>query len=559
MSDRSGQQLGAYTLMLPLGHGGMGEVWRAEHSGLGRPAAVKLVRTELIDNSADPQKLLERFRREARATAALSSPHTVTVHDFGVTADGCLWYAMELLDGLDLETLVETHGPLPPARAVHLLAQACDALAEAHAKGLIHRDIKPANLLACRQGLAVDFLKVLDFGLSRPILAPQEGRLTADFAITGSPAWISPEAAMGESQLDHRADLYGLGCVAYWLLSGKPVFEADQPMRLVMAHVGAEVVPPSARLGLELPQELEALVLRCLAKRPADRPESAIALKEQLLACSVGQWTDAAAREWWQTHGQTRALEVDSAWKSAVALDAPTADADVFAALVPRATQQPLAVAAAVEPVKTRVAPAQLSGARAEVVGRLRDGFAASLIDMPEFERRVGLAEAALDLPQLQALTADLPASAPVRADAPLVQVAPPPPTSLARRATRPLVAILSGIERKGAWQPERVNQLVTVLGGGEIDLRQARLGPGCTEFKVVAILGGVEFTVPHDLPVVVEGVGILGGFHSSGTAGVPPADSQTPWVRITGVAILGGVEVKIGRSLQLGGDPAVK
>lgn len=557
MSDRSGQRLGAYTLMLPLGQGGMGEVWRAEHAGLGRPAAVKLVRAGLIDKSADPQKLLERFRREARATAALSSPHTVTVHDFGVTSDGCLWYAMELLDGLDLETLVETHGPVPPARAVHLLTQACDALAEAHAKGLIHRDIKPANLLACRQGLAVDFLKVLDFGLSRPILAPEEGRLTADFAITGSPAWISPEAAMGETHLDHRADLYGLGCVAYWLLCGKPVFEADQPMRLVMAHVGSAVVPPSVRLGRDFPEDLQALVLRCLAKQPADRPDSALELKALLQACAVGEWTEAAARQWWRQHGQTRALHVDNALQSRVAVDGPTADADVFAALLPSTARQPVAVAA--EPAKAKVAPGQLSGARADVVERLRDGFAASLLDMPEFERRVGLAEAAQDLGQLHVLTADLPAPLPPPASTPQAPAAPMPAMGLAQRTSRPLVAILSGIERNGPWQPASVNKLVTVLGGGEIDLRQARLGPGCTEFRVVAVLGGVEFTVPHNLPVVVEGVGILGGFHSSGTAAMPPTDPQAAWVRITGVAVLGGVEVKIGPSLQIGFEPPAK
>ncbi len=552
MSDRSGQRLGAYTLVMPLGHGGMGEVWRAEHAGLGRPAAVKLVRTELIDKSADPQKLLERFRREARATAGLSSPHTVTVHDFGVTADGCLWYAMELLDGLDLESLVEAHGPVPPARAVQLLSQACDALAEAHAKGLIHRDIKPANLLACRQGLAVDYLKVLDFGLSRPILTPEEGRLTADFAITGTPAWISPEAAMGETQLDHRADIYGLGCVAYWLLCGKPVFEAEQPMRLVMAHVGAEVVPPSVRLGRELPEDLQALVLRCLAKRPADRPQSALDLKAQLHACDVGEWGEATARQWWQQHGQTRAQTVDQLRASTAAVDAPTDDALDFTGQLPAAALAPLPPLA--NPTIPRVAPAQLSVARAGTVAKLRDGFAASLLDMPEFERRVGLAEAAQDLGQLQTLTADLPA--PAAAPAPLAALAPPPSRYLARRATRPLVAILSGIERKGRWQPERLNKVVTVLGGGEIDLCQAQLGPGCTEFRVVAILGGVEFTVPADLPVVIEGVGILGAFHSSGGVG-PSDDPQAPWVRITGVAILGGVEVKIAPVLRLGVDSA--
>jgi serine/threonine-protein kinase len=300
------QELGAYHLERKIEHGGMGEIWRARHHLLARPVAVKLIRPELlgVKDSSDAAGLVGRFRREAEATAALHSSHTVALHDFGMTPEGVFYYVMELLDGLDLDTLVRRYGPVPPERAIHLLAQACDSLADAHAAGLIHRDVKPANLVTCRWGTKHDFVKVLDFGLVKAAWGlGEDERLTSDGKVAGTPAYIAPEVALGGRPLDARVDLYGLGCVAYWLLTGERVFTGRTPMEVVLNHVRAEPVPPSQRLGRAIPEALEALVLSCLAKEPQDRPPSAEWLQERLRECPTGEaWTPARARAWWEEH-----------------------------------------------------------------------------------------------------------------------------------------------------------------------------------------------------------------------------------------------------------------
>jgi serine/threonine-protein kinase len=267
--------------------------------------AVKLIRPELIGvkSPAEATTLVARFRREAEATAALHSPHTIALHDFGMTPEGVFYYVMELLDGLDLDTLVRRFGPVPPERAVHLLVQACDSLADAHAAGLIHRDVKPKNLVSCRFGLRYDFVKVLDFGLVKGAwgLAEDE-RLTSDGAFAGTPAFVAPEVALGAGPLDARVDLYGLGCVAYWLLTGEKVFTGRTPLEVVLHHVKSEPVPPSRRAGRAFPEALEGLVLSCLAKDPGDRPPSAEWLGERLAACRFDEpWSPARARDWWES------------------------------------------------------------------------------------------------------------------------------------------------------------------------------------------------------------------------------------------------------------------
>ncbi|MBI4916610.1 MAG: protein kinase [Acidobacteria bacterium] len=294
---------GAYELLEPLGRGGMGEVWRARHVLLQRPAAVKRIRAELLGGGGeDAATVLRRFRREVQATSALRSPHTVAVYDYGTADDGAFYYAMELLEGLDLRTLVEGHGPVPPERAVHLLLHACDSLAEAHAAGLTHRDVKPANLFACKLGLQHDFLKVLDFGLVKP--APGSGlvetQLTVGAAAMGSPAFMPPEVAEGAATVDARSDVYSLGCVAYWLLTGKLVFEADTAMRMLMDHVGREPQAPSARAAQPVCKELDEVVLRCLRKRPEERPQNARETAALLRKVPLGRpWTEERAEAWW--------------------------------------------------------------------------------------------------------------------------------------------------------------------------------------------------------------------------------------------------------------------
>ena len=296
-----GIPLGSYRLLRRLGEGGMGEVWEARHQMLARPAAVKLIRTERFGNK-DRVALRRRFEREAKATANLACPHTVTLYDFGVSDEGAFYYVMELLHGMDLQRAVEEFGPMPPARVAALLMQACRSLAEAHASNLVHRDIKPANLFICKLGLEVDVLKVLDFGMVSGGKAVDETRLSAADEVYGTPECISPEAATGASHLDGRADVYGLGCVAYWMLTGQVVFDAPSGMAMLIKHIQEAPLRPSQRSGLDIPADLEELVMLCLAKQRDNRP-TALELLDGLLASRLHEaWDDREARAWWMDH-----------------------------------------------------------------------------------------------------------------------------------------------------------------------------------------------------------------------------------------------------------------
>jgi hypothetical protein len=295
------RELGSYRLVERLGRGGMGEVWKAEHRLFRRPAAIKLIAAHrLVDASGRVAE--ERFRREAEAAAGLRSPHTIQLYDFGVTQDRRLYYVMELLDGCDLESLVRRYGPQPPARVAYILRQACRSLAEAHAAGLVHRDVKPANLHIGRVGLEYDFVKVLDFGLVKlqDGVPGEDLRLTAPDSMSGTPAYMAPEMAAGEA-VDARADLYALGCVGYYLLTGMLVFEGATPMQVVLKHIQAVPELPSMRLGRPVPAALELLLMRCLAKEPADRPPDAATLAERLGEAGADAWRQRDARDWWET------------------------------------------------------------------------------------------------------------------------------------------------------------------------------------------------------------------------------------------------------------------
>jgi len=299
---KAASEIGQYTLEEKIGSGGMGEVWRARHRMLIRPAAVKLVTARALGSTPgrDPELRLRRFEREARATAGLKSPHTVQLYDFGVTDDGTLYYVMELLDGMDLDTLVERFGPVPAERAIHFLLQVCASLDDAHHNGLIHRDIKPANIVVSRVSSAWDFVKVLDFGLVRLDSPKQsEDRLTNDNDVSGTPGFIAPEVVLG-SEADNRVDIYALGCVAYWLLTGKLVFEGPGMIKVMFDHVHTPPAPPSSRSELPIPLELEALILACLEKEPARRPASASDLQTRLQAIPLATpWTRERAERWW--------------------------------------------------------------------------------------------------------------------------------------------------------------------------------------------------------------------------------------------------------------------
>ena len=297
------RELGSYVLEDRLGEGGMGEVWRASHRLLARPAAIKLIRSSGAGQGAGTsEELRRRFEREAKIIAQLRSPHTVTLFDFGVAEDGSCYYVMELLDGIDTDTLIRRFGPLPAERVVYILRQICHSLSEAESRALVHRDIKPSNIFLCRYGEDHDFVKVLDFGIAKTLHEPsrEQTALTMPNVIQGTPAFIAPEQAMGSADVDTRADIYATGCVAYWLLTGELVFTADTAMKLVLAHLETPPEPPSSRTEIPIPKALEALVLSCLAKDRKHRPQSARDLLQQLDAVALRQpWTDLRAREWW--------------------------------------------------------------------------------------------------------------------------------------------------------------------------------------------------------------------------------------------------------------------
>lgn len=308
---RRAREMGSYILGERIGAGGMGEVWQATHRFLARPAAIKLIKPEVLGamTKAQGEVLVQRFRREAQAAAMLRSPHTIHLYDFGVTSDGTFYYVMELLNGMDLQTLVAKHGALPPARVIFLLQQACESLAEAHQRGLVHRDIKPGNIQVCRMGQYSDWVKVLDFGLVKSQAGEVvEPGLTAPHSVTGTPAYLSPESALGEA-VDQRTDIYALGCVAYWMLTGRYVFTGDSAMQIVARHVSSEPAPPSRHSTFDVSPALDRLVLACLNKQPAQRPATARELCDRLGECEVESvWTREDARSWWEARMEPETL-----------------------------------------------------------------------------------------------------------------------------------------------------------------------------------------------------------------------------------------------------------
>jgi serine/threonine-protein kinase len=293
------RKLGQYQLKERLGSGGMGEVYLAEHLLLRRPCAVKVIRPE---RAGDPKELA-RFEREVQATATLTHPNTVQIFDYGHAEDGTFYYAMEYLPGLSLSELVHRHGPLPPERAIHFLRQVCGALSEAHAIGLIHRDIKPGNIMVCDRGGLHDVAKLLDFGLVRaPARSAGEETLTKEGTIAGTPTYMSPEQGSSRGDLDPRSDIYSLGAVAYFLLTGQPPFSGRSAVEVVAAHL-YEPPQPIARHRFDVPGELDAVVLKCLAKDPDHRFSDSASLDQALAGCPVAEaWTQERAAAWWQSH-----------------------------------------------------------------------------------------------------------------------------------------------------------------------------------------------------------------------------------------------------------------
>jgi serine/threonine-protein kinase len=294
------RKYGQYQLGQRLGVGGMGEVYMAEHQLLKRPCALKLIKPGAV---TDPIALA-RFEREVKSAARLSHPNTIAIYDYGHTEDGTFYYVMEYLPGLSLQDLVTQYGPLPPGRLIFLLRQVCAGLAEAHSLGIVHRDLKPANLFVALRGGEADIAKVLDFGLVKLTGDPDAPELTTDQTVSGTPTFMSPEQATGDSALDPRADIYSLGAIAYFALTGQPPFKGNTAMAVMVAHARDPVVPPS-QVKADVPADLEAVVLRCLEKKPADRFQDVKALSKALAACqSRREWDEEKAEAWWSQRVQ---------------------------------------------------------------------------------------------------------------------------------------------------------------------------------------------------------------------------------------------------------------
>ena len=293
---RKAMQLGQYTIEERIGQGGMGVVFRARHALLRRPTALKLLPPEIAGERA-----IRRFEAEVQQTSRLTHPNTVSIYDYGRTVDGVFYYVMEYLDGISLEELPELDGPQPPGRVIYILSQAAHCLAEAHAMGLVHRDIKPANILVVDHGGVADLVKLVDFGLVREISTDKEMSRSSTEALEGTPLYTPPEAVTSPSEVDGRSDLYSLGAVGYYLLCGAPPFDGRTSVEVFSMHLHEQPVPPSAKLGAPQPDDLEAIIMGCLAKKPEHRPATARDLWKALRSCRDAEaWNVREAEKWWK-------------------------------------------------------------------------------------------------------------------------------------------------------------------------------------------------------------------------------------------------------------------
>ncbi|QBQ56028.1 serine/threonine protein kinase [Nitrosococcus wardiae] len=292
------KRLGQYTLEEKVGTGGVGVVYRGHHSMLRRPTAIKLLDIERTTNET-----IARFEREVQLTSRLNHPNTVAVYDYGRTPEGVFYYAMEFLEGINLDTLVKRYGPQPEGRAIKILEQICGSLIEAHGIGLIHRDIKPANIILSQRGGMSDMVKLLDFGLVKALDAGKQSALTAADTLTGTPLYVSPEGIAHPERVDVRSDLYAVGAVGYYLLTGKPVFEGKSVVEICMHQVHTPPVSLSERLGKPISKDLERVIMKCLEKDSEQRPQSAKELLLALRQCeAAGSWSDEDAAQWWKEH-----------------------------------------------------------------------------------------------------------------------------------------------------------------------------------------------------------------------------------------------------------------
>jgi eukaryotic-like serine/threonine-protein kinase len=343
------KRLGQYTLEHKIGAGGMGVVYRASHAMLRRPTAIKLLPPERAGEAS-----LVRFEREVQMTAQLSHPNTVAIYDYGRTPEGVFYYAMEFLDGINLEDLVRTYGPQTAGRVVLILDQVCGALNEAHGSGLVHRDIKPANIILTERGGEPDVAKVVDFGLVKPLVPSSPDLTTTGTGVlTGTPLYLSPEAMTTPDVADPRSDLYALGAVGYFLLTGRAVFEAGTVAEIIGHHLHTEPIEPSRRVTHPIPGDLERIIMQCLRKDPAARPQSARALRDALRACTqVRAWTADEAADWWRTFRSSPAAPAAAGASALSGSDERTMTVD-FGDRLTQTAIEPLETIGAIETPRT--------------------------------------------------------------------------------------------------------------------------------------------------------------------------------------------------------------
>ena len=300
------EQLGKYELVEKIGEGGMGEVYRARHATLQRETAIKLIRP------SGNEIALNRFEREVRLTCQLKHANTIQVYDYGRESDGTFYYAMELLEGIALDELIDKHGPLPDGRTMHIINEVAWALGEAHSQGMVHRDIKPSNVMLCDRAGVADAVKVLDFGLARSLDPEAQTALTREGTVAGTPNYMSPEASQKPAEVDERSDIYSLGCLAYFLLTTKAPLEGNNPVETIWKNVRETATPIEEVAAKPVNHGFARLIMRCLAKAPADRPQSVLVVQQNikdLVACEP--WDSMRARAWWagQQHPDSTLVE----------------------------------------------------------------------------------------------------------------------------------------------------------------------------------------------------------------------------------------------------------
>ena len=319
---KKAQKLGQYTLEKKIGEGGMGTVYKARHAILRRPTAIKLIRSKNAD-----EEMVLRFEQEVQLTSQLTHPNTIAIYDYGRTPEGVFYYAMEYIPGITLDSLVKHDGPQPHRRVVHILRQVCASLAEAHALGLIHRDIKPANIMLCERGGIYDVVKVVDFGLVKRVQGAHDPGITAVNEVRGTPLYMAPEMIQSPDAVDARSDLYAVGAVTYYLITGQPVFDSRSTIEILGHHLHKKPVPPSERIGKPVDSYLEELILRCLAKDKRERPANA---RELLNALNNGKsapddaWNEAEARAWWESRADACRTEHSASRRSDIGSVEPT-------------------------------------------------------------------------------------------------------------------------------------------------------------------------------------------------------------------------------------------